>query len=743
MGTPPLRFAIATLVLVLSFLTAAFADDRGFDVRLGPAAREQYGPYLATNGDTWMAAWLDNRSGVFDVYASPLDGRGQPRFPEGIPVATTSSCEVGLRPLVAWTGSSYALVWSVSGTIYAARLATNGEIVSTPSEIFEIPTQSGACAVAWDGSRFLVAWPDSGDIFVKSDVHAVLLDTNFNRVSTVILLSPEALLQPSVLVAGGDARFLVTMSDRVAATSYEVRTAVVANDGSVSAGGTVEGTSGGRLAWSGSEWAMTWEGSDGHIRFTTISSEGVPGTVTVLPAEWVSGPDVAWDGSAFRVAFKGYRGPLFTIRVSSAGESFDPAPVQLTETSFATVSDMSPNARGMLVGWTDYRTGINIFDSLLPHVGAAVIPPEQLLAQSLEEQGSSSIATSGSLGLAVWTELIDSSTPVLRATRVSASGVQLDQPPIEFQRGGMIGGTVVAASADGFLVAWIALADDGWTRVMTAQIDRNGSVVASSAFGIGEAVQGPLRIATNGHDFLVVSVVNDGIVGWRLGRSSQDAVRFMIAASPALNVHLWAPDVTFNGSAFVVTWIASTSCGRNCYFQDLYVADLKDGATDHVTKIGTAAGPATLASDGENTFVVWPYQGTVSVALLDQDLRTIAQSEAGDHDMPASLVDAAWVGSRWFLTWTAQDSDEYSECMHVSRSHLESASFAPDLSHLTGAQLTAPDDGSHSPSVANAGSSVLLLYERFVPTAPALHRGGINRIFLRAIGVPRQRATVR
>lgn len=742
------RRLITLLTFAVFSAVSAASDDRPLDPRLGPAAGEQSQLRLATNGDGWMATWLDNRAGVRDIVVSPLDARGQPRWPEGIPIATMGWCDVAVVQIV-WNGLSYSVVWLDRDTVHAVQVSPAGELVRPTAKLLALSPHSGDLALAWNGSRYLVAWTARAGGAFDRYVEAILLDSSFSPATEIVRLSKTAGQHYELRIEAGGGQFLTMWTNRADDTSYQIETTLVAENGQSNLPQVLAdvGSSGGRtIAWNGSSWSVVWSGSDGHIRFARIAADGTPAAVhTVLPGDRATWPSVAYDGTNYLVAFiSGSDRDAFTLRVTSTGEIVDSEPLLLTNAvGWQQIADLSASPEGVLVGWEDFRAGANIFDALVRPATYGTRPAEQLLASSLEVQRAPAVSFDQALGLVAWSELLDSSVPGVRAIRVSAAGVPLDNPPLELHRGPPSDTIAVAAAADGFLVAWWSNGPDAG-RVLIARVTKRGELLDRAPIEIGGVPDG-IAVASDGRDFMVVwGAAGNVITAAKIRWSAPDpATSVPIARSTAPNIHLHAPDVVYNGSSFVISWLETTSCGRNCNLQDIYLASVtNDGAFEHSTNLGPAAGPASLATNGRETAVAWPLGG-VTLALLDPQAREIARTSTPEGRAPPRDVDLVWNGSRWLAAWTAPEDGLVPECLHDSRSHIEAASFAPDLSGTTAVEITPAGDSAKTPSLASTGSGLLLVYERTVQTAPALHRGGIDRIFLRSLGAARLRATVR
>ena len=81
----------------------------GADVRVTDAAGSSLSPYVAWTGTEYGVAWQDDRDGNTEIYFARLDRQGNKI---GGDLRITNAAGVSQRPRLAWSGTSYGLLWN-------------------------------------------------------------------------------------------------------------------------------------------------------------------------------------------------------------------------------------------------------------------------------------------------------------------------------------------------------------------------------------------------------------------------------------------------------------------------------------------------------------------------------------------------------------------------------------------------------------------------------------------------------
>lgn len=144
----------------------ALAPAGGFLVQGGGFPK--FRPVAASNGQGYLIAWEDARSGALDIHAARVDPAGTALVDgASIPVSQAPSVQTNLA--IASNGEDYLVVWEdyrmgSEADIYAARVL--GSDGSVPDPVGITLTSAGSYqifpAAASSGGDFLVAWEDYG-----------------------------------------------------------------------------------------------------------------------------------------------------------------------------------------------------------------------------------------------------------------------------------------------------------------------------------------------------------------------------------------------------------------------------------------------------------------------------------------------------------------------------------------------------------------------------------------------------
>jgi hypothetical protein len=197
--------------------------------------------------------------------------------------------------------------------VYFARLSSDGSKIGLDQRLTTYTFGSVYTSLSWTGSEFGVAWQDWRNI--HSDIY-------FTRVSS------------SGAKVGSDLRVEEYPSD----SHYP------------------------SLAWTGSEFGVSWHYSD-EIYFTRVSSAGTGiGSflrVTTDPS-WSINPSLSWTGSEFGLSWEDYRDgnwEIYFARISSDGIQVGDDTRITFSASMSTKCSLAWTGSEFGVSWHDYRDG--------------------------------------------------------------------------------------------------------------------------------------------------------------------------------------------------------------------------------------------------------------------------------------------------------------------------------------------------------------------------------------------------
>ena len=176
-------------------------------------------PVIAWNGEIYLVVWADGRSGGnSDIYGARITAEGEVIDPTGIPIATGPAEQA--FPHLAWGGDSFFVVWNESDgrdlDIYGTRVRGDGR-VRDPLGI-PIATADGDQAhprIAWEGNQFLVVWSAVEAGGENWNIHGMRLSGDGRLIDEgSIPISTAEYPQTNPDVHGNDGDFFVVWTDR-------------------------------------------------------------------------------------------------------------------------------------------------------------------------------------------------------------------------------------------------------------------------------------------------------------------------------------------------------------------------------------------------------------------------------------------------------------------------------------------------------------------------------------------------
>ena len=146
----------------------AVTDDAAIGLALSTATNFQIAPAIASNGTDYLVAWQDFRAGLaWDVYGTRVaaDGTVTDGAATGLALSTATNAQMNVA--VASDGTDYLVAWMDlrSGTfdIYGTRVTAAGAVTDDAAVGLPLSTATSDQdnpTVASDGTDYLVAWQD-------------------------------------------------------------------------------------------------------------------------------------------------------------------------------------------------------------------------------------------------------------------------------------------------------------------------------------------------------------------------------------------------------------------------------------------------------------------------------------------------------------------------------------------------------------------------------------------------------
>jgi hypothetical protein len=512
------------------------------------AAFDQGGGQLATDGDAFLAVWVDRTlSGVGDIHGARVSSEGKRIDDDALPIAVTDEDEN--RVAVAFGGNRYFVAWSTPNALRARFVGNDAAM----SEVFDLATVSGLTQpqIAFNGQSFLVVWT-AGAVF-----RGALVGTNGQTLKTFDVASTTQTFSEIGLVAlNGTFHFVTAITDFNGAPNgngypSDVGVTVIDANGVVAARTVVAPATTPvfdlRATASATEILVAWstarEIPGGMIRSVRVTAAGA-GAVDSQPADGMYLQDAAAWGNEFLLIY-GTAGPKLGFLPGVNSPIFF-IPIHIAES--LVIDSASNGARTLLLvrglprlGFEHGPAGGDVYVVRSDAAGTSVEP----LSVAPRHQSSPDIAAAGNLRLAAWCEYVGSDRRLsVVASRLDAAGNALDVDGIDLR-------------------------------------------------AYAQHPPAP-RVASNGTDWLVVWVERTNLYGSRVTADGTrlDDLPFLITSHLFENSDL---AVSWDGTQYVIV-----------YFRGEFSRGLRTTLhASRVTPQGTLAAPETsLSSEAANEFPV-------------------------------------------------------------------------------------------------------------------------------------------
>ena len=603
-----------------------WSDERSIDDSrpVAPAAGTQREPVVVRDGDAWIVAWADNRSGPWDVRGARLDAAF-------VPDAVFRGADDGHHPTLAGGPAGPVLVWG-DGEVVSARPIDGG----LPGSVSVIGVANGQADAAGGPTGVLGIWWQIDDH--GAALSARVLDGAGQPRSEAVELARETHVTVSACVAT-DWGFVVAWK----AGLEELRLARISPDGDVLDPGGIAVP--GRLhslalASDGTTvlavWGVALEAGFSLLQLTEQGTFVDPVPHRIFTDDLgVSGTgyDLAWDGAAYWLSWlSGSAGlGVAVVRLDNDGRPLaEPTTIGPVARRVESAQlGASPEGGLLVIG----EEG-DVYDVPLDALGQPV-GDWQPLTTSATPQTSPVLAPAADGALLVYAEADWDVPPApLLAVRVGLDGTVRDPSPIGL-------GVEAAAHAAcwlgetwavAYVLAWhgpSACSGFEVCDVYLAQVDRSGAV--SPAEQVGWGGREP-ALASLGAGGLLVWADRGGLSGILLDEEGQ-TVRQL-----ALDLPGHAPALAAGEGAYLLAW---RHPGDGILVTRL---DADGELTD--SEVGRIGGfePPVLAWTGRSWVVAWRDELATHLSRVGADGRVLDVP-------PIELIDGAdavrTVLSRW------------------------------------------------------------------------------------------------
>ncbi|HYI00274.1 hypothetical protein [Hyalangium sp.] len=483
----------------------------------------QYNPTVASNGEDFLAVWLDYRSGIGrDLYGTRVTGSGSVLDGPGFAVAADPNVQESYVAvasndtdyLVAWTAwdDSNATFQTLASRVSSATVSsspvqdTTSLVLSPSGGTYRYPAVVKAGTdylVAWDGNGLTPGTTDLYSAWVSSSAGTITAGSGFPVTATV-----TSLYQTEPAVASNGTNYLVVWTE-TAGGSIQIYGARVTREG-----GTIDVpplviTAEIRerqtpvVASNGVDYFVAWmdyRDVDWNIYGARVLATG-PTSSAVLDTSGIAistdsafqnAPDVASDGTDYLVVWRqdagGNRGDIYGARVTSGGVVQDTSGIAIaTNTVEHYTPRVAASQTGYFVVWAEYQssTAFDVHGARVSTAGLVLDSPSIPISNSIGEQYDPDVASDGTDYFVVWTDYRSGTNNDIYGARVSGAGVVQDTSGLA-----LCTETVnqhapqVVYDGTSYLAAWADYRYDTYWDVFATRVTLSGSVTTPGGFGV-------------------------------------------------------------------------------------------------------------------------------------------------------------------------------------------------------------------------------------------------------------------
>jgi hypothetical protein len=327
-------------------------------------------PSLTWAGSEFGVSWHDQRDGNYDIYFSRISAGGSEI---GDDIRLTTNASLSEYSSLVWTGSEFGVSWhderDLNNEIYFTRVSAGGTKKGSDIRLTTDADESLRSSLTWTGSEFGVSWNDErgGNI----GIYFTRVTAGGTEIGDDIMLTTNGLMYQGPSLAWTGSEFGVSWPDdrgnpdAIYFTRVSVGGTEIGDDIEIdSFTGNLANPS---LSWTGSEFGLCWEfnasmgGGPVGVDFTRISSGG---TEIGFEIEYpdVASPSLTWTGSEFGVTWVYPRDgddEIYFSRISANGTLLGDD-IWLTENASGTVyyyPSLAWSGSAFGVSWQDERDG--------------------------------------------------------------------------------------------------------------------------------------------------------------------------------------------------------------------------------------------------------------------------------------------------------------------------------------------------------------------------------------------------
>lgn len=466
------------------------------------AAFSQNRAHLASDGDSYLAVWIDqNVMGSGDVHGARIDSDGKRVSDEVLPIAVTPVDEPQVG--VGFGGDRYLVVWPGGNVVHGRFVAPDGSM----SSVFDIATLAPTLTttlpqIAFNGSRFLVTW------FDVSVYRGALIDPNGTVLKTFDIASrAQTYLETAAVAANGTFHFISSITNFNGTPNdngYPGDIGVTPIDaaGNVGTRAIVAPATTPvfdlRAVSSGTDFTVAWSTAigipGGTVRAVRVTPAGA-GAVEIIATEGMYLHALGVEAGSFFVIYGAdtgkHRRSLGTTLTTMV--VVPPAPNAVLDAA-GSLAIVRVNGR---VGYEWEAPGADLY---ITHLDTGDLEP---LVVGPRHQQQPDVAAAGDLRLAVWTEYISSERRLaIIGARLNANGDSIDPNGIDLK--GSVNRPLsprVASNGTDWLVAWVDAA-----KVYGVRLAHDGLLIDAAPMLIASSIYGDSEVAVSwdGTQYVVV-----------------------------------------------------------------------------------------------------------------------------------------------------------------------------------------------------------------------------------------------
>jgi hypothetical protein len=734
-----MRTALAAVILLLSsHLQAAISAGPERPVAppvFGPGYGTHYPQDLASDGEDFLALWLEQTPGRGGLYAVIVDERGDVK---PMPATRIASGDQAGAANAVWTGDSYLVTYvdHARDGVVAIRVSRDGQVVGAPVAIAgrnRMPR-----ALAWNGRRVLLLLHDVD----SSSLLATTLTPDGVVDRTVSLPVATGSFQPAVAAAGetfvvawSETRHATTASGLVTSASAVKAVRLDGTGASIDAApvtllAELPGHTGPLSAASDGERVGVAVVVEASVRMFTVDAETMQITAhAARPAGNGTDVDVVHTSRGFVAGMltRGNRA-LDMIPFDGSGRS------EIIVSERGTYDlELSASGTAVMAVWSDYKLSTSVYTQYRHLFGVALDraadePVSEIvpLAITATAQANPAIAPAGERSLVVWADLTGTDNGEVVAVRVDRSGNVLDAAPF-----------VIGVTSSQYARPAAVFTGEVWLVVWTQQMEPARMNVA--------------RVATDGR--VLSTVVLDGwstalasngkttvlAIGTSIARFTRGGE--LIEIAPATTRNGYSPALATNGSEFLLVWTEGSDWWQfpSPKWRDLWAIRLDEhgvpfGGPFEVASGNRDEGDPLAASDGRDFLVAYSHD--------KEEVRAKRVLREGVLADTTAAADGMFAASEPWLAALSRSETGYVVAVSGLERWADVSVVPLDRSGAASGPplLLARSDFEHTAAALEyANGSVLAAYTRTVAEAPF---AGIARVFVRTLGesVMRRRA---